>query len=145
MNRILGIAMSVSLSMWIAAGAAAQTVKIGLISTYSGPNAQYGENIERGLRLYMKHHADKLPPGVKIELVVRDDGGPNPDQAKRLAQELIIRDKVNFLAGFVWTPNAMAVAPLITEAKIPTVIINAASSQVTTRSPYFARFSFTEW
>ncbi|OGA29443.1 MAG: branched-chain amino acid ABC transporter substrate-binding protein [Betaproteobacteria bacterium RIFCSPLOWO2_02_FULL_65_24] len=123
----------------------AQTVKIGLISTYSGPNAQYGENMDRGLKLYMKHNADKLPPGVKVELVVRDDGGPSPDVAKRLAQELIVRDKVNILAGFVWTPNAMAVAPLITEAKIPTVILNAASSQITTRSPYFVRFSFTEW
>jgi len=145
MNRILGIALSASLSIWIAAGAMAQTVKIGLISTYSGPNAQYGENIERGLRLYMKHNADKLPPGVKIELIVRDDGGPNPDQAKRLAQELIARDKVDLLAGFVWTPNAMAVAPLTAEAKVPMVILNAASSVITTRSPYVVRFSFTEW
>ena len=134
-----------ALAMTQAAPANAQTVKIGLISTYSGPNAQYGENIERGLKLYMKHNADKLPAGVKVELVVRDDGGPNPDAAKRLAQELIARDKVNLLAGFVWTPNAMAVAPLITEAKVPTVILNAASSVITTRSPYFVRFSFTEW
>ena len=125
--------------------AQAQTVKIGVISTYSGPNAQYGENMERGLKLYMKHNANKLPPGVKVELVLRDDGGPNPEAAKRLAQELVVRDKVDFLTGFVWTPNAMAVAPLITEAKMPTVILNAASSQITTRSPYFVRFSFTEW
>jgi branched-chain amino acid transport system substrate-binding protein len=125
--------------------AQAQTVKIGVISTYSGPNAQYGENMERGLKLYMKHNASKLPAGVKVELVLRDDGGPNPEAAKRLAQELIVRDKVDFLTGFVWTPNAMAVAPLITEAKMPTVILNAASSQITTRSPYFVRFSFTEW
>jgi branched-chain amino acid transport system substrate-binding protein len=125
--------------------AQAQTVKIGLISTYSGVNAQYGENIERGLKLYMKHNADKLPPGVKVELVVRDDGGPNPDQAKRLAQELIARDKVDLLAGFVWTPNAMAVAPLSAEAKVPMVILNAAASVITTRSPYAVRFSFTEW
>ncbi len=145
MSRCLGRILVASLALVAAAAVNAQTVKIGLISTYSGPNAQYGENIERGLKLYMKHNADKLPAGVKVELVVRDDGGPNPDAAKRLAQELIIRDKVHFLAGFVWTPNAMAVAPLITEAKVPTVILNAASSQITTRSPYFARFSFTEW
>lgn len=145
MSRCLGSILVASLALVAAAAANAQTVKIGLISTYSGPNAQYGENIERGLKLYMKHNADKLPAGVKVELVVRDDGGPNPDAAKRLAQELIIRDKVHFLAGFVWTPNAMAVAPLITEAKVPAVILNAASSQITTRSPYFARFSFTEW
>ena len=134
-----------SVALWAIPAAYGQTVKIGVISTYSGPNAQYGENIDRGLKLYMKHNADKLPPGVKIELVERDDGGPNPDVAKRLAQELIIRDKVDFLTGFVWTPNAMAVAPIITEAKVPTVILNAASSQVTTASPYFVRFSFTEW
>jgi branched-chain amino acid transport system substrate-binding protein len=145
MNRIAMIALSAILTAWMAAGAMAQTVKIGLISTYSGPNAQYGENIERGLRLYMKHHADKLPPGVRVELVVRDDGGPNPDQAKRLAQELIARDKVDLLAGFVWTPNAMAVAPLTAEAKVPMVILNAASSVITTRSPYVVRLSFTEW
>lgn len=128
-----------------ATAAIAQTVKIGLISTYSGPNAQYGENMERGMRLYMKLNADKLPAGVKVELIPRDDGGPNPDNAKRLAQELIVRDKVDMLAGFVWTPNALAVAPLITEAKVPAVIMNAASSVITTRSPYFVRFSFTEW
>lgn len=144
-DRLAGKALCATLAALMMTFAHAQTVKIGLISTYSGPNAQYGENIERGLRLYMKHNADKLPAGVKVELVVRDDGGPNPDQAKRLAQELIVRDKVNFLAGFVWTPNAMAVAPLVTEAKVPAVILNAASSQITTRSPYFVRFSFTEW
>jgi len=144
-DRLAGRALCATLAALMMTFAHAQTVKIGLISTYSGPNAQYGENIERGLRLYMKHNADKLPAGVKVELVVRDDGGPNPDQAKRLAQELIVRDKVNFLAGFVWTPNAMAVAPLVTEAKVPAVILNAASSQITTRSPYFVRFSFTEW
>jgi len=145
MKRIPAIALFAATAFWMGADAHAQTVKIGLISTYSGPNAQYGENIERGLRLYMKHNTDKLPPGVKVELIVRDDGGPDPDKAKRLAQELIVRDKVNLLTGFVWTPNAMAVAPLITEAKLPTVILNAASSQITTRSPYFVRFSFTEW
>jgi len=135
-----------ALSLAVSATAAtAQTVKIGLISTYSGPNAQYGENMERGMRSYMKLNADKLPAGVKVELIPRDDGGPNPDNAKRLAQELIVRDKVDMLAGFVWTPNALAVAPLITEAKVPAVIMNAASSVITTRSPYFVRFSFTEW
>lgn len=140
------LALAVLAALALAVPAAnAQTVKIGLISTYSGPNAQYGENMERGMRLFMKLNADKLPPGVKVELITRDDGGPNPDNAKRLAQELIVRDKVDMLAGFVWTPNTLAVAPLVTEAKVPAVIMNAASSVITTRSPYFARFSFTEW
>ena len=144
-DRFLTRAVLASSAVFAVAAANAQTVKIGLLSTYSGVNAQYGENIERGLKLYMKHNADRLPPGVKVELVARDDGGPNPDQAKRLAQELIARDKVDLLAGFVWTPNAMAVAPLSAEARVPMVILNAASSVITTRSPYVVRFSFTEW
>jgi branched-chain amino acid transport system substrate-binding protein len=133
------------LSISAVAPAAAQTVKIGVISTYSGPTAVFGEQMERGFRLYMKRNADKLPPGVKVELLIRDDTGPQPDKAKQLAQELIVRDKVQLLTGMMWTPNALAIAPLATEAKIPTVIMNAAASIVTTRSPYYARVSYTEW
>jgi branched-chain amino acid transport system substrate-binding protein len=105
----------------------------------------FGEQMERGFRLYMKRNADKLPPGVSVELVIRDDTGPQPDKAKQLAQELIVRDKVQLLTGMMWTPNALAIAPLATEAKIPVVIMNAAASVVTLRSPYFVRVSYTEW
>src|SRR5215212_8271250 len=92
--------------------AAAQTVKIGLISSYSGPGAAQGDQVDKGAKLYMKLHADKLPPGVKVELVTRDDTGANGDVAKRVAQELIVRDKVQILTGVVWTPNMAAIAPL---------------------------------
>ena len=109
--------------------AAAQTVKIGLISTYSGPGAAQGDQIDKGVKLYMKLHADKLPPGVKIELITRDDTGPNGDVAKRIAQELIVRDKVQILTGVVWTPNMAAIAPLTAEAKVPFVSANAAGRQ----------------
>jgi branched-chain amino acid transport system substrate-binding protein len=95
------------------------------------------------MQLYEKLHASELPAGVKIELLVRDDGGPNPDKAKQLAQELIVRDKVQILAGAGFTPNAMAIAPLATQAKTPFLILNAGASVVTTKSPYIARFSFT--
>ncbi len=128
-----------------AAPAFAQTVKIGVVNTYSGPNATLGEYLDKGLKLYMKLNERNLPPGVKIDLVVRDDGGPNPDKAKQLAQELIVRDKVQLLTGVVWTPNAMAIAPLTAEAKVPFVISNAGASVITTRSPYIARTSFTLW
>ena len=128
-----------------AACAAAQTVKIGFISTFSGPEAFWGERMERGMNLYMKLHAGSLPPGVRVEVVKRDDGGPNPDKAKQLAQELIVREKVQFLTGVVWTPNAMAIAPLTAESRTPFVITNAASSIITTRSPYIVRFSQTMW
>ena len=123
----------------------AQTVKVGVISTYSGFLARSGEQMEHGFRLYMKLHADELPPGVKVELIIRDDGGPNPDKGKQLAQELIVRDKIQFLTGMMWSPVALAIAPLVTEAKVPMVIMNAAASIVTTRSPYIVRLSFTEW
>jgi branched-chain amino acid transport system substrate-binding protein len=123
----------------------AQTIKIGFISTYSGLNANLGEYMERGMRLYMKLHEKELPPGVKLEIVVRDDTGPNPDKARQVAQELIVRDKVNLLTGVIFTPNALAMAPLCTEAKIPFVIMNAGTAVITTRSPYIARVSFTLW
>jgi branched-chain amino acid transport system substrate-binding protein len=97
------------------------------------------------VRLYIKEHQKELPPGVKIELITRDDTGPNPDKAKQLAQELIVREKVNLLAGVVFTPNALAMAPLCTEAKVPFVIMNAGTAVITTRSPYIARTSFTLW
>jgi len=124
---------------------AAQTIKIGVINTYSGPFATLGDLIDKGIKLYMKQNADKLPPGVKIELVVRDAGGPNPDKAKQLAQELIVRDRIQILTGVVFTPNAMAIAPLTQEAKLPFFIMNAGTSVITERSPYIARFSFTLW
>jgi branched-chain amino acid transport system substrate-binding protein len=123
----------------------AQTIKIGFISTYSGLNANLGEYMERGMRLYMKLHEKALPPGVKLEILVRDDTGPNPDKARQVAQELIVRDKVNLLTGVIFTPNALAMAPLCTEAKIPFVIMNAGTAVITTRSPYIARVSFTLW
>ena len=123
----------------------AQTVKIGIVNTFSGPQASFGEMNDRAMRLYMKLHANDLPPGVKLELIQRDDGGPNPDKAKQLAQDLIVRDKVHLLAGIAFTPNALAIAPLTAEAKIPLIITNAGTSVITTRSPYIARLSFTLW
>jgi branched-chain amino acid transport system substrate-binding protein len=129
----------------VSAAAPAQTIKIGVINSYSGPFATLGDLMDKGMKLYMKQNADKLPPGVKIELVIRDDGGPNPDKAKQLAQELIVRDRVQFLTGVVFTPNAMAIAPLTQEAKVPFFIGNAGTSVITERSPYIARFSFTLW
>src|SRR5258706_12118886 len=122
--------------------AAQETVRIGFITSYSGLNGNLGPYMERAVRLYLKLHEKELG-GVKVELLTRDDTGPNPDKARQLAQELIVRDKVNLLAGVIFTPNAMAIAPLATEAKVPFVIMNAGTSAITTRSPYIARTSFT--
>ena len=126
-----------------ASAAPAQTVKIGVVNTFTGPQAIFGEMTDRAFKLYMKLNEKDLPPGVKLELVTRDDGGPNPDKARQLAQELIVRDKVQLLAGVAFTPNAMAIAPLATEAKVPLIITNAGTSVVTTRSPYIARLSMS--
>lgn len=128
-----------------ASAASADTIKIGFITSYSGLNGNLGPYMEKAVRLYIKLHEKELPPGTKVELITRDDTGPNPDKAKQLAQELIVREKVNLLAGVVFTPNALAMAPLCTEAKVPFVIMNAGTAMITTRSPYIARTSFTLW
>jgi branched-chain amino acid transport system substrate-binding protein len=123
----------------------AQTVKIGFMSTYSGPGAAQGDQLDKGAKLYLKLNGDKLPKGIKVDLIVRDDTGANPDVAKRIAQELIVRDKVQLLTGFVWTPNAAAIAPLTAEAKVPYISMNAAGVNIVNLSPYMARVSFTLW
>src|ERR687883_1684970 len=127
------------------ATALAQTIKIGFITSYSGLNGNLGPYMERAVRLYIKEHQKELPPGVKVELITRDDTGPNPDKARQLAQELVVRDRVNLLAGVVFTPNAMAIAPIATEAKVPFIVMNAGTAVITTRSPYMVRTSFTLW
>jgi branched-chain amino acid transport system substrate-binding protein len=123
-------------------GATAESIKVGVIAAFSGPFADYGKNIEAGMRTYLKMHGDTYA-GRKVEILARDTTGPSPDVAKRLAQELLTREKVDFLAGFGLTPNAMAVAPIATQAKKPMIVMNAASSAITAKSPYVARFSMT--
>ena len=121
---------------------AQDTIKVGVIAAFSGPFAAYGEQIEAGMKAYMKQHGDTVA-GRKVELVTRDTKGPAPEVAKRLAQELVTRDHVQFLAGFGLTPNALAVASVASEAKVPMVISNAATSIITTKSPYITRVSMT--
>ncbi len=128
----------------IAAGSAqAQgSVKIGVILPYSGQFADTATQIDNGIKLYMKQHGDTVG-GAKIEIIRKDVGGIAPDVAKRLAQELIVRDKVDILAGFVLTPNALAACSVSEEAKKLMVIMNAATSIITTKSPYCTRTSLT--
>jgi branched-chain amino acid transport system substrate-binding protein len=141
---VAAAALAISASA-VSSSALAQTIKIGFITSYSGLNGNLGPYMERAVRLYIKMHEKELPPGVKIELITRDDTGPNPDKARQLAQELVVRDKVDLLAGVIFTPNAMAIAPVATEAKVPFVIMNAGTSVISTRSPYIVRTSFTLW
>jgi branched-chain amino acid transport system substrate-binding protein len=122
---------------------AADPVKIGLILPMSGPFAAYGKQIEHGVKLYLAQNGDTFG-GRKVELIVRDDNpGTSGEVSKRLAQELVVQDKVDILAGFGLTPSALAVAPVSAEAKKPMVVMNAATSVITTRSPYLVRTSHT--
>src|SRR5438876_7156091 len=116
--------------------AAADTIKIGFITSYSGFLAQAGDSMDKGASLYLKLHEKDLPPGTKIEFVKRDDTSSNADVGKRLAQELITREHVQILAGLVASPIAAAIAPLTAEAKVPLVIMNAAGSAIPRISPY---------
>ena len=124
---------------------AAQTVKVGLINSYTGFVAQPADQAQKGFDLYVKEHGKDLPPGVKIELLRRDDTS-NPEVGKRLAQELITRDRVQLLTGIVLSPVATAVAPMTAEAKVP-LLLDIASAGVTIPrlSPYVVRISFTLW
>src|SRR6187455_1161366 len=121
---------------------AQQTVKIGLIMPYSGQFADTATQMDNAIKLYVKEHGDTVA-GKKIEFIRKDSGGIAPDVAKRLAQELVVRDKVDILAGFVLTPNAMAAGDVSAEAKKFMVVMNAATSIVTTKSPYMVRSSVT--
>jgi branched-chain amino acid transport system substrate-binding protein len=127
------------------ASLAAQTIKIGLINSYTGFVAQPADQGQKGFDLYVKEHEKDLPPGLKIELLRRDDTS-NPEVSKRLAQELITRDHVQLLTGVVLSPAAAAVAPLTAEAKVPLLLdIASAGVNIPRLSPYVVRISFTLW
>jgi branched-chain amino acid transport system substrate-binding protein len=126
----------------VAAASAEDTIKVGLIMPYSGQFADTAAQMDNAIKLYVKQHGDTVA-GKKLELIRKDTGGIAPDIAKRLAQELVVRDSVDLLAGFVLTPNALAAADVSVEAKKFMVVMNAATSIITTKSPYIARTSAT--
>ncbi len=126
----------------ISSGAAAQdTVKIGLILPMTGQQASTGKQIDAAVKLYMAQHGNTVA-GKKIEVILKDDTSV-PDVTKRLAQELVVNDKVAFLAGFGLTPSALATAPIATQAKVPEVVMAAGTSSITEASPFVVRTSFT--
>ena len=140
---LLGLGGLVAAALLAVSPASAQgTVKIGLILPYSGQFADAGIQLDNGVKTYMQQFGDTVA-GRKIEIIRKDTGGVAPDVAKRLAQELIVRDKVNILAGFLLTPNTLAAADVSAEAKKFMVIMNAATSIITTKSPYMVRSSVT--
>ena len=130
-------------AMALATPATAQdTIKVGIILPYSGQFADGATQLDNAIKLYVKQHGDTVA-GKKIEFIRKDTGGIAPDVAKRLAQELVVRDKVDILAGFLLTPNALAAGDISAEAKKFMVVMNAATSIITTKSPYMVRASLT--
>lgn len=119
---------------------AAKPLKVGLVLPMSGVFSSYGKQIERGVSLYLQENGDTFA-GREVQVIVKDDTGAAPEVTKRVAQELLVRDKVDILAGFGMTPGAMATAPLATNAKIPMVVMNAGTSILTEKSPYILRTS----
>jgi branched-chain amino acid transport system substrate-binding protein len=143
MRKALLGAVGLTAALLVATAANAQnTIKIGLIMAYSGQFADTAAQIDNGIKLYMKQKGDTIA-GKKIEIIRKDTGGPNPDVAKRLAQELVVRDGVDILAGFTLTPEAMAASDISAEAKKFMVIMNAATSIIVTKSDFSVRTSVT--
>ncbi len=143
MRKRTSLAVLAALGALFAAPAAAEeTLKVGLIAAFSGPFADYGKQMDAGIKAFMKANGDRVA-GKRVEVLLRDTTGPQPDVAKRLAQELVVREKVDVLAGFGLTPEALAVADVATQAKKPMIVMNAATSIIPTKSPYIARVSMT--
>jgi branched-chain amino acid transport system substrate-binding protein len=142
MKKLLAAA-ALGLGFSLATTAFAQEpLKIGVILPYSGPFADAANQLEAGINLYIQQNGDEVA-GRKIELIRKDTGGPAPDVAQRLAQELVVRDNVDILAGFALTPEALGAAPVADEAQKLMVVMNAATSIVTEQSPYIVRTSVT--
>jgi branched-chain amino acid transport system substrate-binding protein len=139
---MFGMTVIVAAAFAVAPVRAEEPIKVGMVLEMSGPFADIGRQILDGARAYMKANGDTVA-GRRIELIVRDTTGAAPEIAKRQAQQLIANDRVDFLAGFGLTPNALAAAPLATTGKTPMIVMNAATSIITTKSPYIARVSFT--
>ena len=140
-KAIFGFFCLIALHATTFSASAQQTVKIGLLMTYTGQFTDAAAQMDNGIKLYMKQHGDVVA-GKKIELIRKDTAGA-ADQAKRLAQDLLVNDNADILAGFVITPEALAVAPLSAEAKKLMVVMNAATSIITTKSRYIVRSSLT--
>jgi len=139
--RWLGLA---ALAVTVGSAAQAQTVKIGVVLPFSGANADLGHQIDKAFDLYVKLHEKDIAP-YKVDIIKRDEGPPTGAVAKTVTTELITNDKVSLVTGFVFSPSAIALAPVVTQAKTPMIIANAGTAWITNLSPYIVRLSFSMW
>ncbi len=142
LRRVIQCLGLLALFAGVSGAQAQETVKIGVILPFSGQFADTGVQLDDGIKLYMQQHGDTVA-GKKIEVIRKDVGGIAPEVAKRLAQELVVRDNADILAGFALTPNALAAAEVSAQAKKLMVVMNAATAIITTKSPYLVRTSVT--
>jgi branched-chain amino acid transport system substrate-binding protein len=143
MKLVGAFAASFFVLSWVGASHA-ETIKVGVVLPYSGANSDLGNQVDKAFDLYVKLHAKDLGDN-KIELIKRDEGPPSGANARTVVSELITNEKVKLLAGFVFSPSAIATAPLATQAKMPMLIANAGTAWITNLSPYVVRFSFSMW
>jgi len=122
----------------------ADTIKVGMIGPFSGPFALQGKNFKAGIDAWMAMNGATVGDDT-VEIVYRDVPQADPAQSKALAQELVVKEGVQYLAGFYFTPDAMAATPLLEQANVPMVVMNAATSAIVTKSPLVVRTSFTIW
>jgi branched-chain amino acid transport system substrate-binding protein len=142
--RTIGWLGAAALALALGGPAQAETVKIGVVLPFSGANADLGHQIDKAFDLYVKLHAKDIAPH-KVEIIKRDEGPPTGAVAKTVTTELITNDKVQVVTGFVFSPSAIALAPVITQSKVPMIIANAGTAWITNLSPYIVRLSFSMW
>jgi branched-chain amino acid transport system substrate-binding protein len=143
-KRMIAAFAALAVTAAATGAASAQEVKVGLILPYTGIGAELAQQVDRGVDLYLKQNADQIKP-YKISIIKRDSKAPNGAEAKIAAQELLTQDKVDVLAGWIYSPDAIASAPIVNAGKKLGVIMNAATSFITDLSPYYVRTSFTLW
>lgn len=124
--------------------AQADEVKVGMLSQFSGVYAWWGKDFQRGVDLYLAQNGNKVGEHT-ITVLPRDEAGTNPQRSRQLAQELVVRDQVQYLMGGTFTPTVLGVTEVATQTKTPFIIFNSGTSNVTDKSPYFARIGFTQW
>ncbi len=145
MRRLVELLTAASLLVPAAAGQVqAQEVKVGVVLAYTGVGAELGQQVDRGMEIYLKLNADKIKP-YTIKLIKRDEKDPAGANTKIAVQELLAQENVDILAGWNYSPNAIASAQVVTAGKKPAVIMNAGTAHITNMSPYFVRVSFSMW
>ena len=138
-------AFAIAVATASAPAARAADVDIGLLGQFSGPYSWWGKEYQRGVELWLAANNGGKVGAHTLKVLERDEGGTNPQRSRQLAQELVVRDKVQYLLGGTFTPTVLGVTDIATQAKTPFVVLNSGTSSVTQKSPYFVRVGFTQW